>query len=215
MLRGLTPRGVQAGCRLAVCIAFALALGSVRANADAGAATAESGSAPRVSVQSPDFELVAVAQDRKLLIYLDQFEDGAPIDGAQIDVDVAGEAVRAVPVGTGTYLVTADWVATPGHHDIRFTTSIKQGSVTLAGGLDIPLATGDAGNSDTTSSSSPLTIRLPIDILLIIALGILWAFGFSVLAIFRIAKARATPATAQPRLHTVVTDKEPPGRRAA
>jgi hypothetical protein len=220
MLRGFTQRGFVAGCCLAIGIALALMPGSARADADDDEAAAASRSgpppAPRVDLQNRDFELVAVAQDRNLLIYLDRFNDGEPIGDARIEVDVAGKAVLAAPVGIGAYLATADWVAAPGRHDVRFTLSTKQGSATLAGTLEIPLARTQAGDGESPSSSSPLTISLPVDILLIAALGILWAFAFGILTALRIAKARATAATARPQLRTVTAGGErPPGRRAA
>ncbi len=212
MLRGFIPRGLIAGCCLAIGLATALMAGSARASDGDGAATP----APRVQLESGDVELVAVAQDRNLLIYLDRFNDGAPISDAQVDVDGAGKTVLAEPVGAGTYLVTADWVAAPGRHEITFTARTKEGSATLAGALEIPSASTGAGNGDATSSASPLTINLPVELVLLIALGILWAFGFGILVIFRVAHTRANQAAARPRLRAVATsDKEPPGRRAA
>src|SRR5438128_2262160 len=74
--------------------------------------------APRVAMQNAEFELVAVAQGRKLVIYLDRFDDGAPIENAQIDVGTGDEILRAAPVKSGLYVVTADWVATPGRRDL-------------------------------------------------------------------------------------------------
>lgn len=199
------------GC-LAIGLAVALMAGSAGASAGDGAATP----APRVQLENGDVELVAVAQDRNLLIYLDRFDDGAPIGDARIDVDVAGTTVLAAPVGNGTYLVTADWVALPGRHEIKFTARTKEGSATLAGALEIPSADTGAGNGDAASSGSPLTINLPVELVLLTALGVLWAFGFGILVIFRVVRAQATEAAARPRLRAVATSgEEPPGKRAA
>ena len=211
MLRGFAPRGLIAGCCLAIGLAAALMIGSLRASADDGAAAP----APRVQLENGDVELVAVAHDRNLLIYLDRFNDGAPISDARIDVDAAGKTVVAAPFGAGTYLLTADWVAMPGRYEIKFTAGTKEGSATLAGTLEIPSASTEAGNGDASSSASPLTINLPVEFVLLAALGILWAFGFGILVVLRVARARATEA-ARPRLRAVEPNgKEPPGRRAA
>jgi hypothetical protein len=105
--------------------------------------------APRLAAQSADFELVAVPQDKTLSIYLDRFADNQPVIGAKIDVEVDGKTMTATAAPSGTYILTGDWVAQPGHHDMVFTILSDQGSDILAGTLDIPAAPPAATGSRT------------------------------------------------------------------
>src|SRR5713101_8768755 len=114
MPRGLTVRALLLSCSLSL----GLAPAPGRALADSDYHDGVTGGvpvrppAPRLALQNAEIELVAVAQDRQLVIYLDRFGDGAPIEGAKIDVNVREETLRAAPVKSGVYVVAANWVAT-------------------------------------------------------------------------------------------------------
>jgi cobalt-zinc-cadmium efflux system membrane fusion protein len=190
MPRGLVVRVLLLFCALS--FGLAAASGPASADSDYHDSVAGTGSArppaPRLALQNSDFELVAVAQGQQLLIYLDRFDDGAPIDGAEIDVGTGEKTLRATPLDRGVYVVAADWAAAPGQHELIFTMNTGQVSATLAGTLAVPARAepGEAAHDEeTSSSSSPLTVSLPIEAVLSIALGVLAVTCLSALAVFR------------------------------
>jgi hypothetical protein len=213
---------------LSLGVALALVTGPAQADNDyydsvSGGAGARQ-PAPRVALQNGELELVAVAQGMQLVIYLDRFDDGTQIENAQIDVGTRDETLRASPVKSGLYVLTADWLATLGRHDLRFTVNTERGSITLAGTLVIPAAkaeaakaeTGEVARDDGDNSpplpASPLTINLPIEAVLGIGLGVLAALGFSAFAAFRGARSRAAAGIVEA---TALQDLLPRKRRFA
>jgi len=56
---------------------------------------------PRLVASSEAYELVAILNDERLTIYLDRFEDNAPVTDANITVTVNDEVVVAQPSGDG------------------------------------------------------------------------------------------------------------------
>ena len=87
-------------------------------------------------MQNGEVELVAVAQGKQLVIYLDRFEDGQPIDNAEIEVTAGEEKLQAAPVKSGIYVVNADWAAIPGKYKLSFATT---------GGSLMPQSSSSAG----------------------------------------------------------------------
>ena len=77
--------------------------------------------APRMEASSSDFELVAIAGASEVTIYLDRFRSNEPVPGAEIDVDTAGETLKAEPAGEGVYVIKPKWTGSPGNHDLAFT----------------------------------------------------------------------------------------------
>ena len=209
MPRGLAVRALLLSCGLSLALAVALTSGSARADNDyydsvTGGASARA-PAPRLALQTAEIELVAVAQGRQLIIYLDRFDDGTPIENAEIEIAAGEETLRAAPVKSGVYVVAADWAAEPGQHQLTFTINGDQVAA-LAGKLVVPVVkaeSAEAPRDDDTNSpaSSPLTISLPIEAVVSIGLGVLVALGLSALAVFRGAHAGAagTHAGLMPR----------------
>src|SRR6266700_3766960 len=104
---------------------------------------------PRLVARSGDFELVGVARGRTLSIYLDRFADNQPVTGAKLDVEADGQTVAATAGPSGTYTLTANWVAQAGRHAVIVTIVSDQGSDLLAGTLDIapaPTAASPSSN---------------------------------------------------------------------
>jgi membrane fusion protein, heavy metal efflux system len=130
----------------------------------------------RLAAQSHDFELVAVAQGKRLTIYLDRFVDNQPVSGAKLEIDPGdGKTVDAVAAGDGVYTMTADWVEQPGRHDLVFTVIADTASDLLAGTLEIPTAAALAAAAGTP----PLVLskRPAIDNAVAFLLGMVTAFG--------------------------------------
>src|SRR5215213_2962607 len=76
-------------------------------HSDAPAMLPMVGGLPRLSTSSEAYELVAVLDGGRLTIYLDRFEDNAPVTDAMIVVSIDGEAVAAEPATDNTYVLTS------------------------------------------------------------------------------------------------------------
>ncbi len=131
-------------------------LGSSLANAHAGEDHGEESKspepttavAPRASVQSDDFELVAVLnagqpQGPRLSIFVDRFKTNEPVVGAKLEVDAGGESFPIKEESPGIYvaqLATQSSVA-PGAK-LPLTISVDAGDTSdlLSTTLDIPAA---------------------------------------------------------------------------
>ena len=94
--------------------------------------------APRLEAVSETFELVAIAQDGALAIYLDGFTDNAPVAGAAIEVTGDGGAGKAVETEPGGYSLPAEWTKRPGSYNLVFSVAAGGNADLLIGTLDIP-----------------------------------------------------------------------------
>lgn len=96
--------------------------------------------APRTDAASADFELVAIARGEQVQIYLDTFKTNEPVNGATLDIDIAGELVTATANGEGAYTLTAPALAKPGNHDLAITIQTPETIDVLTATLVIPEA---------------------------------------------------------------------------
>jgi membrane fusion protein, heavy metal efflux system len=176
--------GAQGYCRLVsalaiVVIATCLSVSAwAHGNVDEHAAepTQVRATGGRLVAQSDGFELVAVAQGKRLTIYLDRFVDNEPVSGAKLEIDRGdGKAIGAATAGDGVYTVTGDWVAQPGRHDLVFTVLTDQDSDLLAGTLEIPSVEALAAASGATTVAT--SKRPAIDSVVAFLLGMVTAFG--------------------------------------
>lgn len=94
--------------------------------------------APRTEASSAEFELAAIARGRELHVFLDTFRGNEPVAGASITVETANGPLKAKQTGEGAYVAAADWLLTPGNHDLAFT--IEAGNIVdiLAATLTVP-----------------------------------------------------------------------------
>jgi membrane fusion protein, heavy metal efflux system len=106
---------------------------------------------PRVVSQSELFELVAIAESDRLVIYLDQYATNTPITNARIEIE-SGTTKAVVPPETdGTYVFKTDLFSKPGSFPISFTIISGQQSDLLAGDLLIPQHAANDDHSHGTS----------------------------------------------------------------
>jgi hypothetical protein len=94
--------------------------------------------APRADAASSDFELVAIARNARLRIYLDTFRGNEPVEDATIEVDGPGGTVTATAIGGGAYTIDAPWISRPGNHDLAFTIQARGTIDMLTATLAIP-----------------------------------------------------------------------------
>jgi membrane fusion protein, heavy metal efflux system len=92
---------------------------------------------PRAEASSEAFELLLVARETALLIYLDRFRTNEPVEGATVQVDTpAGFVIAAARAGE-PYMLPAPWLR-PGNHDLLFTVSAGADVDVLTATLVIP-----------------------------------------------------------------------------
>lgn len=99
---------------------------------------------PRFAVASETFELVGELRGKQLTLYLDRFDDNAPVVGARMEVDVGGEKLIATGTTAQTYEVTLK--SAPADGVLPVTATITAGTETdlLVGELDIHHGAHDA-----------------------------------------------------------------------
>ncbi|MFZ4808110.1 MAG: efflux RND transporter periplasmic adaptor subunit [Hyphomicrobiaceae bacterium] len=95
---------------------------------------------PRVSAHTDAYELVAIANGERLIVYLDRYADNAPVLDAQIEILVGATAIPAQPQADGTYGATLPAPAASGRTELIFNIRHPSGDDLLAGVLDIPAA---------------------------------------------------------------------------
>lgn len=92
---------------------------------------------PRVTVHSDVYELVAVANEGRLTIFLDRYSDNAPVADATIEVLAGAETVKAELQSDSTYRAAVPGLDTPGRHELVFNILAKEGDDLLAGTLEV------------------------------------------------------------------------------
>ncbi len=108
--------------------------------------------APRGEASSELFELVAIARNAELIIYLDRFLSNEPISDAAIAVETPNGSVEAKPAADGSYRIPAPWTTAGGRYDLIFTVTYKDDVDILALTLEVPASFG----SQTPASGSGL-----------------------------------------------------------
>ncbi len=96
---------------------------------------------PRAEARSDLFEMLAVADDGRLMIYLDKFIGNEPVAGADIEILADDEFELVAELAPGAYAVP--WDPEPGSYELTF--------IVLAGDIDdlliltIEIPVGEAG----------------------------------------------------------------------
>jgi cobalt-zinc-cadmium efflux system membrane fusion protein len=105
-------------------------------------------SLPRLVADSESYELVAVLEGQRLIIYLDRFEDNSPVTDANMTVTINQEPVVAQATGNGTYSVVSNVFEHGGLFEFVFDIKAPEGDDLLIGKLSLPsaAAAGTAAN---------------------------------------------------------------------
>lgn len=93
---------------------------------------------PRLAAESESFELVAVLEGERLVLWLDRWADNTPVRNARIELEVAGHKATAMPAADGSHYEAKLPAPLPeGMHPV--TVSVVAGDATdlLAGEIDI------------------------------------------------------------------------------
>ncbi|SMH61566.1 HlyD family efflux transporter periplasmic adaptor subunit [Azospirillum agricola] len=101
---------------------------------------------PTMETSSSDFELVATAHGKTLLIHLDRFATNEPVTGAAVEVTADGETVTAAAVSgeDGVYRLDAAWLSNPGPHELTVSITAADAADLLIGTLEIPASVAGA-----------------------------------------------------------------------
>jgi hypothetical protein len=116
--------------------------------------------APRASAHSELFELVAVPDGAQLIIYLDRWQDNAPVGGATLELESDNWQAEATELSAGTYRVEAPFITTPGQYELLFT-------ITTDDDLDLLTTTLDITATPVTTAAAH-----PMPMLAVMAVGI-------------------------------------------
>jgi membrane fusion protein, heavy metal efflux system len=102
--------------------------------------------APRASAESADFELVAVLEEARILVYLDAFATNEPIEDAALELETGSFQAKARHLGQGVYEIPPGPLAEPGRHELIFTVQTPTAADLLLGSLDVPREGGTAAS---------------------------------------------------------------------
>jgi RND family efflux transporter MFP subunit len=155
-------------CAVLAIVAVAIGIGAAAAHEgdDHGAPQAgasEVSAAPRVQAASEDLELVAIARDGKLTIFIDRFKTNEPVTRAEVTVETPEGSKAASAADDGSYTLAAPWSVKPGHYDLIFTVVVGGNADILAGSLDVgpAMSTGVVpGAAARWPASTPLSIAV-------------------------------------------------------
>lgn len=102
--QAMNPRNMLAGLGLVAAVCAMPAPAADEHGHDHGAPTAPSGPAlPRFSAVSEVFELVGVVNGKQLTVYLDSFENNAPVKDAKVELEIGGAKVALQQHAEGQY----------------------------------------------------------------------------------------------------------------
>jgi hypothetical protein len=103
------------------------------------AAAAPAGPAlPRFAAESETFELVGVLEGLRITLYLDRYADNSPVPGAQIELDINGQKLKAAPQADGAYEIVLPQAPKAGVLPITASVAVGNEADLLASELDIP-----------------------------------------------------------------------------
>lgn len=147
--------------------------------------------APRADASSADFELVVVARDGKLTLYLDTFKGNLPVAGAALEIDAPGGVLTPREAAPGVYAAEAPFLQKAGSYDLAITVSAEGLVDVLTATLKTPETAVARGQSTTPFSwgvnpatAQELKKRLPapdLPAVLWIVIGVAGGIGATLL----------------------------------
>ncbi|TXM91292.1 RND transporter, partial [Methylobacterium sp. WL116] len=95
--------------------------------------------APRGASSTDALELVAVARDGRLTLFLDRADTNEPVADATIEAKTPAGKAAAVAGPDGSYRLDAPWSAVPGDYDVLFTVTVGGKTDLFPVDLDVPV----------------------------------------------------------------------------
>lgn len=100
-------------------------------------ATAAAPAWPRFTASSDLFELVGVVKGKQISLYLDHAATNAPVQKAELDLEIGGVKLKAEPHGEGEFEVNLAQELKPGELAVTATVRTEADADLLAGELDL------------------------------------------------------------------------------
>lgn len=97
---------------------------------------------PSAAADTNDFELVAVLQEKKLVVYVDRFASNEPVAKAKVEVEGAGIKGLAAETAPGTYVLDLAALLAPAKYPLTFSIEAGEAADLVSATLDTsqPLA---------------------------------------------------------------------------
>ncbi|MFZ5731695.1 MAG: efflux RND transporter periplasmic adaptor subunit [Pseudomonadota bacterium] len=186
--------------RAALCAAVLMSLAVASASQaheghshnDAVPAAPVASAAPRGEIASEQYELVAVARDGQLVVYLDHAASNEPVDAATIEAETpAGRQMLEAKSGE-PYRLVAPWSSKPGSYDLVFNVTLNNETEALPVTLLVP-DKGANGTSAAAQAAGGLRERLAGNGPALL-LGGLGGFAIGIAAMLVLRRARSAVA---------------------
>lgn len=103
--------------------------------------------APRAVAATEEFEVVAVLEDKHLLVYVDRYASNEPVAGAKVEVEGAGLQGVAAESAPGVYLMNLAAALPPAKHGLTISIEAGDSADLLTATLDTSLATPAAAHA--------------------------------------------------------------------
>lgn len=155
------PRRAGGALALAAALALAGAPATLQAHAgeDHGAPPPTAGAPllPRAASATDEFELVAVLEPQRLVVWLDRQATNEPVAGATVAIEgaFAGMAAETAP---GVYALALAAAPAPGHHALTLTIEAGATADLLTATLDVPAPPADAVAVDGVGAAPVVTL---------------------------------------------------------
>lgn len=115
-------------------------------------ATIAPASAPRLVMESTQFELVGTLEGDGLHLYLDDHASNAPVTDASVELELAGQRIKAEPEADGSYHALLAQPLPEGEYAVMATILTGETSDLLTGDLDVH--TADEMHAAPTATTS-------------------------------------------------------------
>lgn len=134
--------------------------------------------APRAVAATEEFELVAVLEGKKLVLYLDRFASNEPVAKAKVEVEGAGLKGVAGEAATGTYVLDVAAEIPAGKHPLAIAVEAGDSADLLSATLD------------TSHSTAAVHVHGWSEQVVWIVAGLLLLAGVALLAVRRRIKGK-------------------------
>ncbi|MCM2307190.1 MAG: hypothetical protein NDI91_06960 [Sulfuritalea sp.] len=139
--------------RIVAVVSFAVAFSAYgHGDEDHGAAPppVTQSMAPRAVAASEEFEVVAVLEDKHLVVYVDRYASNEPVAGAKVEIEGGGLQGVAAESAPGTYLLNLAAALPPARHGL---------TISIEAGDSADLLTATLDTSTAAPAASPAHFR--------------------------------------------------------
>ena len=146
-------RKLLAGCVCSLLLACAAFAGEGHDHGEEKAATTPAApAAPRLVMESSQFELVGTLEGNALHLYLDDHASNAPVTDASVELEIAGQRIKAEAEADGSYHAALSQPLPEGEHAVLATILAGDTSDLLTGDLDVH--TAEAMHAEPVTATS-------------------------------------------------------------